>query len=70
MNQSQIIAKRKNEIRDMLKDYDNRENIRQNLIAVIMTLRRVPLKEAKNTKKVRPNEVEKILSDYDYKFTP
>lgn len=69
MNKNEIVPKRKGELLDMLQEYDNRESIRQSIIDVIMEVREVPRKEASDTKKVRPDEVEAILNFYNFKFT-
>jgi hypothetical protein len=59
--------KRKAELQELLKGF-GRETVKKEVISVVMELRKVPLKEARNIKTIFPKEVVEILSRFDYEI--
>ncbi len=60
-----IQPKRKAELQNLLQGF-GRETVKKEVINVIMELRAVPLKEAKNIKTIYPKEVAEIFKRFDY----
>jgi hypothetical protein len=67
MLKNQIQPKRKAELQDILKGF-GRVTVRQEVINVIIEVRKVPLKEAQNIKTLLPSEVKLILQRFDYEI--
>lgn len=59
--------KRKAELQELLKGF-GREIVKKEVINVVMELRKVPLKEARNIKTIFPKEVVEIFSRFDYEI--
>lgn len=68
MNTKKLLQpKRKAELQELLKGF-GRELVKKEVISVVMELRKVPLKEARNIKTIFPKEVVEILSRFDYEI--
>lgn len=55
---------RKSELKELLKGFGRRVVLKE-IVEVIVEVRKVPEKEAKNIKTLRPNEVAVVLSRFE-----